>query len=284
MFDPMDSGAAITTANSALGRDFVESLAKGLHVLDALGAAPDGLTMTETAERTGLSRAASRRLLLTLVELGYVQQQRRAFKLTARVLSLGSAYLRGTPLWELAEPVMRQLSGELGESCSAAVLDGHDVIYVARVPARRIMSVTLTVGARLPAYCTSLGRVLLAGLTPAELGTWLHRAELRAHTEHTITGRHQLMDRIIAARRDGFALVSEEMEIGLRSLAVPINNRDGQPIAALNVSVVASRTTPETMRDSFLPRMAGAAAEISRLAAVQTSDAAQPQLSPLRYG
>jgi IclR family transcriptional regulator, pca regulon regulatory protein len=253
----------ITTATSELGRDFVESLAKGLHVLQALGATADGLSLTETSQHTGFSRAATRRLLLTLVELGYVQLHKRSFKPTARVLSLGSAYFRGAPLWDLAHPVMRRLSADLDESCSAAVLDGVDVIYVARIPGRRIMSVSLNIGARLPAFCTSLGRVLLAQQPEDVRETLLSRAHLSPLTPHTVCDRERLALILRETARDGFALVSEELEIGLRSIAVPILDRAGLALAALNVSVQASRTSAETMQSEFLPRMQAASAEIT---------------------
>src|SRR5690606_13530944 len=163
-------------------RDLVGSLAKGLGVLEILAGAPAGLRLTEVAEAAGLTRAGARRLLLTLVSEGYARLEGRQFVLSAKLLSLGRAWLGGGSIWSLAEPILREVSHAVGESCSAAVLEGEDIVYVARVAGRRIVSVSLSVGTRLPAYCTSMGRVLLSSLDDAELARFLNKATIRANT------------------------------------------------------------------------------------------------------
>ena len=159
-------------------RDNVGSLQRGLAVMEILAAHPGALTLTEMAEKTGLTRAAARRFLLTLVAAGYASQDGRKFQLSPRLLSVARTWLQGASLWSFAERFMREVAAELAESCSAGVLSGEDVVYVARVPGRHILSVALHVGTRLPAWCTSMGRVLLADLPPAELAAFLARATI----------------------------------------------------------------------------------------------------------
>ncbi|WP_309084727.1 IclR family transcriptional regulator C-terminal domain-containing protein [Chelativorans sp.] len=250
-------------------RDLVGSLAKGLRVLDILAGAPSGLRLTEVAEAARLTRAGARRLLLTLVAEGYARQEGRLFLLSAKLLSLTRAWLGGAPLWAYAEPVMREVSQALGESCSAAVLEGEDVVYVARVAGRRIVSVSLSVGARLPAYCTSMGRVLLSDLDDAELARFLSKAAIRANTPKTITDREALADRVAEARRAGYAIVDEELELGLRSIAVPVRARSGRVVAAINVSTQSARFSCDEMREVILPPLLEAAAKIEDFLALQ---------------
>lgn len=219
---------------------YVQSLARGLSVIRCFDSEHPQMTLSEVARETGLTRATARRFLLTLVEIGYVRTDGRQFALTARVLELGYSYLSGLSLPELAQPHLEELSAELHESTSASVLDGHDVVYVARVPTRRIMSVGINLGTRFPAYATSMGRVLLAGVDASALEEYLATAELRALTARTVHEPAALRDVIAAARRDGYASVSEELETGLRSIAVPVRDRDGRVIAAINVSTQAS--------------------------------------------
>src|SRR5690606_320732 len=244
------------------GRDLVGSLAKGLRVIEALAAAPRGLRLTEVAEASGLTRAGARRLLLTLVAEGYARQEGRQFLLTAKLLSLARHWLGGSSLWAYAEPIMRDLSHRLGESCSAAVLEGEDVVYVARVAGRRIMSVSLAVGARLPAYCTSMGRVLLSDLDDAELARFLEKAAIRVNTPKTVTDRKALADRIFEVRRAGYAIVDEELELGLRSIAVPVRARTGDIVAACKVTTASAGLTYEQMLGAILPLLRGAAGKI----------------------
>ncbi|WP_159588539.1 IclR family transcriptional regulator domain-containing protein [Chelativorans xinjiangense] len=250
-------------------RDLVGSLAKGLGVVEILAGAPSGLRLTEVAEAAGLTRAGARRLLLTLVAEGYARQEGRHFLLSAKLLSLTRAWLGGSSLWAYAEPIMREVSQALGESCSAAVLEGEDVVYVARVAGRRIVSVSLAVGARLPAYCTSMGRVLLSDLDPAELARFLEKATIRANTPKTVTDRQALAARVAEVRREGYAIVDEELELGLRSIAVPVRARTGVIVAALNVSTQSARFSCEEMRQTILPPLIEAAAKIEDFLALQ---------------
>ena len=250
-------------------RDLVGSLAKGLDVMAILAARPAGLTLTETAAEAGLTRAGARRFLLTLVAAGYALQDGRQFRLSPRLLGLARQWLDGTSLWSFAEPHMRKVSAALKESCSAAVLSDADVVYVARVPGERIMSVALHVGTRLPAYCTSMGRVLLSGLAEAELRDFLDRIEPRGLTGKTVTDRGKLFTIIREAANDGFALVDEELEIGLRSIAVPIRDRSGRIVAAINVSTQSARFTTAAMRREILPHLRQAARDIESFFALQ---------------
>lgn len=246
----------------ALPADHVGSLARGLRVMSVLAASPSGITLSEVASATGLTRAGARRLLLTLVAEGYARQDERLFALTPRLLGMARLWLTQAPLWSRAEPHMRHLSSALNESCSAAVLSGADVVYVARVASRHILNIALDVGTRLPAYCTSMGRVLLAGLPQAELAAALAATPLARRTDATVTDIAALTGIIGNVRSDGFAIVDGELEPGLRSIAVPIHDRHGIVVAALNVSTQASRRSLEEMRQDFLPRLLSARREI----------------------
>jgi IclR family pca regulon transcriptional regulator len=222
-------------------------------------------TLADVAQRPGLPRAGARRILLTLEGLGYVQCSGRQFSLAPRILDLGFAYLSSLPLWNLAEPGMEQLVEEVKESCSAAVLDVPDIVYVMRVPTHKIMSISLGIGSRLPAYCTSMGRTLLAELEPAALD-----ATLRAHppvrrTERTITSVAALKKELAMVREQGWCIVNQELEEGLVSLSAPIRDRAGRAIAAMNISGQVNRTSPEHMVEHFLPKLRAAAAEISQM-------------------
>lgn len=216
---------------------FVQSLARGLAVIRAFDADEPKMTLSEVARKTGMSRAAARRFLLTLLDLGYLRTDGREFELTARVLELGYAFLSGQSLPQLARPVLEELSAELGESVSMAVLDGTDIVYVARVHTRRIMSVGIAVGTRFPAYATSMGRVLLAGLCDAKVGAVLASSDLRQLTPNTTTDPAALQEAIAAVARDGWASVDQELELGLRSIAVPVLSPSGAVVAAINVSL-----------------------------------------------
>jgi len=219
------------------GPDFVQSLARGLAVLRAFDGDHAAMSLAAIATRTGLSRAAVRRLVLTLRHLGYMRAAGRDFTVSPRVLELGFGYLGSLNLTDLAQPLMEDLSRRVDESCSMAVLDGRSIVYVARVPVRKVMTVSLGVGARLPAYCTSMGRVLLAGLTDAELDAWLEACAPVRQTEHTILDRRELRREIEAVRARGHAYVEQELEIGLCSIAVPVRNREGRVAAALNIGM-----------------------------------------------
>jgi IclR family pca regulon transcriptional regulator len=244
-------------------RHFIQSLARGLAVLQVFSRQHPAVTLSEAASLTGLTRATARRILLTLEELGYVRAEGRRFLPTPRVLAIGYAYLSSLDLWEGAEPHMAELAERTGESCSAATLDGAEVVYVARVPARRVMAVNLSVGARLPAYPTSLGRVLLAALGPAELDEHLARVELRALTPRTVTDPARLRGILQEVRGQGWALVDQELEDGVRSIAAPVRDRAGRVVAAMNVSGHAGRVSVQQLREQFLPLLLAAAKQVS---------------------
>jgi IclR family pca regulon transcriptional regulator len=257
--------AAASDADDDRG-DFVRSLARGLAVIRAFDAEHPALTLSDAARRAGVSRAAARRLLLTLVELGYAEADARLFRLRPKVLELGFSYLHGTGLWGAAQPVMVELVERLHESCSAAVLDGADIVYVARVPTRtRIMSITLGLGSRLPAHLTSMGRVLLAALPGAELDVRLTAlGAVEARTERTLTDVAALRRAIAKVRTQGFALLDQELEPGVRSVAVPVHGPGGAVIAALNVGTHASRVTMDDLKGRVLPALKETAEAVSR--------------------
>jgi IclR family transcriptional regulator, pca regulon regulatory protein len=244
------------------GSDFVQSLERGLAVIRAFDHDHPELTLSEVAAVTGVTRAVARRFLLTLAELGYVRSDGRFFSLTAKVLELGYAYLSSLSLPEVAEPHLEALVGEVNESSSVSVLDGHDVVYVARVPASRIMTVSISVGTRFPAYATSMGRVLLAGLPEPDLAAYLSEVRLERLTARTVASVAALRGEVARVRSQGWALVNQELEEGLRALAVPIRDRTGKVVAALNVSAHASRTSLEAMRRDLLPPLLKAAARV----------------------
>lgn len=246
------------------GDSYVQSFARGLGVIHSFSAEAPQQTLSEVAARTGLTRAGARRILLTLQTLGYVESDGRQFRLTPRILELGFAYLSSMPLWNLAEPVMEALVDQVHESCSAAVLDGLDVVYVMRVHTHKIMRTNLGVGSRLPACWTSMGRVLLAGLPDAELQARLQGLAMERFTQHTLVDVPQLAARIRDARSQGWCLVNQELEEGLISLAAPLKNRAGQTVAALNISGQANRTSAEVMQAQMLPALLQAARAISQ--------------------
>jgi len=250
------------------GDSFVQSFARGLAVIRSFSAESPDQTLTEVAEKTGLTRAGARRILLTLQALAYVEQQDKRFRLTPKILDLGFAYLSSLPLWNLAEPAMSRLVAQVQESCSAAVLEGSDVVYVLRVPTQKIMRINLGIGSRLPAYCTSMGRVLLAGLPRPELAALLGKRALPRRTRHTVTDPRRLIKLIDTAREQQWCLVAEELEEGLVSLSVPIHDRSGQCVAAMNVSRQLNRTPPDYMIEHFLPKLKAAAGEISSMLGV----------------
>ncbi len=247
--------AAEPAGTPARDSDFVQSLDRGLAVIRAFGPDRERLSLSEVARATGLTRAAARRFLLTLVKLGYVRSDGREFSLRPRVLELGYAYLSGLALPEVAEPHLEELSARLHESSSISVLDGHHIVYVARVATKRIMTVAISVGTRFPAYAASMGRVLLAALTPAELEQYLAEAAFDAFTERTVTDPERLREIIAEVRRDGYSIIDQELEDGLRAIAVPIHDSSGAVTAALNVSAHANRLSPDAMRARLLPAL-----------------------------
>jgi IclR family pca regulon transcriptional regulator len=249
------------------GDGYVQSFARGLEVIRSFSAQAPQQTLSEVASRAGLTRAGARRILLTLQTLGYVQSDGRLFRLTPRILDLGFAYLSSMPMWSLADPVMEGLVSQVKESSSAAVLDGTDIVYVLRVPVHKIMRISLGVGSRLPAYCTSMGRVLLAGLSDAEVAQRLAASDRQRLTGATVTDLDALMARIHDTRRQGWCLADQELEEGLISLAAPITDRAGDTVAALNISGQANRTSAAVMQATMLQPLLQAAQHISRLLA-----------------
>jgi IclR family pca regulon transcriptional regulator len=241
--------------NDRRGPEFVQSLERGLAVIRAFDADHAELGLSDVARVTGLTRATARRFLLTLVQLGYVRQEGSRFSLRPRVLELGFSYLSALSLPEVAQPHMESLVAQVNESSSIAVLDDTEIIYVVRVPTTRIMSITIAVGTRLPAYPTSMGRVLLAALDPDSLDERLARMELVPLTAATVTDAAALRRVVARVRQEGWAMVDQELEQGVRSVAVPIRGSDGAVAAALNVSVHASRMTMAGLRRDVLPRL-----------------------------
>jgi IclR family pca regulon transcriptional regulator len=262
---PEGDGPGTGTAGRAAGprrTDFVQSLDRGLAVIRCFSSEHPSLTLSEVAERTGLTRAAARRFLLTLQELGYVGSTGRQFSLRPRVLALGYAYLSSFSVAQIAQPHLEDLAEELHESCSVSVLDGDDLVYVARASANRIMTISLTVGTRLPPYPTSMGRVLLAHLPEADLDAHLRRVEMRRLTEHTITDQREFRELLAAVRHKGYAAVDQELEAGVRSIAVPIRDSARKVVAAINASAHAARVPMRTLEKQFLPKLVDAARQI----------------------
>ncbi len=241
---------------------FVTALARGLAVIRAFDATRERQTLADIARTTGLARATVRRSLLTLEALGYVRTHGKQFALTPRILSLGFSYLAATPLARIIQPVLELVSERTQESCAAAVLDGGQIVFLARAASKRILSAGSTVGSQLPAYCTAMGRVLLAHEPLANVETMLEQTPLRALTPRTLTDPLKLRTSLMFVREDGYALVDEELEIGLRSVAVPIKTMSGTVVAAMNVSVQSSRVSVQSLLDTALPVLKDAAAQI----------------------
>lgn len=253
--------------NDRRSSDFIQSLERGLAVINTFSREHRVQTLSEVAQRTGLTRATARRVLLTLHELGYVYQSGRSFTLTPKVLDLGYSFLSSLRVVELAQEPMERLVEAVRESSSMSVLDGPEIVYVARVPTTRIMTISLALGSRLPAYPTSMGRVLLAGLPDEELNAYIDETEFEKLTPHTVTDKGQFRSIIVRTRDDGYALVDQELEEGVRSIAAPIHNDRGRVIAAMNISCHASRVNVSRMRTEFRPRLLETARTISDQAA-----------------
>ncbi len=236
-------------------RDHVTALARGLAVMRAFSEQSARLTLSDVARLVDLPRASVRRSLLTLEALGYVESDGRYFALSPQVLTLAQAYLSSSPVPRVAQPFLEKVSEQLGESCSLSILHDDEVIYVARSTKKRIGSLNRDVGAHLPAHCTSMGRVLLAALPDAELDAFLAKHQFQGFTRFTITDKKDLRAAIEKARKSRYSLMDQELEIDLRSLAVPVQNASGRTIAAMNVSTRASRTQKKQMLDVFLPAL-----------------------------
>ncbi len=244
---------------------FMTSLARGLAVVKAFSDQRRAMTIAQLSHKTGIPRAAVRRCLYTLKQLGYADAEANNFYLKPKILSLGYSYLSSTPLTIAAQPCLNQLSRMLNETSSLSVLEDDEVLYISRSQTSRVLSVALNAGSRLPAYCTSLGRVLLAGLSEAELDGYFERVKLVAYTDRTVISEPQLRDILADVRHKGYSVVEEELEIGLRSIAVPVRGASGATMAALNVGAQATRITRVQVEQTFLPALLNAATELSVL-------------------
>ncbi|MDO5669957.1 MAG: IclR family transcriptional regulator C-terminal domain-containing protein [Corynebacterium sp.] len=233
----------------------VQSLVRGLAVIRTFNADRPRQTLAQVAEATGLARATARRFLHTLVTVGYASTDGTEFWLTPRVLELGYSYMSGLGLPAIAQPRLEELSRHIGESSSLSVLDGHEVVYVNRVPVRRIMTVSITIGTRFPAYATSMGRVILAGLPADELERYLDTVEFEAFTPSTLTDAAALYTELSRTREQGFSIVDQELEPGLRSLAAPVHSPAGKVVAAVNVSTQTAVHDLEELHNRFLPAL-----------------------------
>lgn len=245
--------------------DFVNGLAKGLAVVEAFDAGREKLAIADVSRITGLDRATARRCLLTLAELGYAHYDGKFFTLTQKTLRLGHSYLTATPLPRLVQPVLERLSETAGESASVSVLEGTEIIYVARASQKRVMSINLNPGSRLPAYCSSMGRVLLAALPRGEAEKVLRASTLVANTAFTRTDVAELMAELERVRAQGYAVIDQELEVGLRSIAVPLFNASGKVVAALNFGAQAGRVSVAEMQARLLPLMRVAQEELRRV-------------------
>ncbi|WP_272889176.1 IclR family transcriptional regulator domain-containing protein [Stutzerimonas stutzeri] len=244
--------------------NFMTSLARGLAVIHAFQERKRHLTIAQISHRTEIPRAAVRRCLHTLIKLGYATTDGRTYSLLPKVLTLGHAYLSSTPLAVTAQPILDRLSDELHEACSMATLEGDEVLYVARsATPQRLISVDLSVGSRLPAYCTSMGRILLAALDDAALTEYLEHANLQVKTSRTLHTPEAIRASVEEIRQKGWVIIDQELEVGLRSLAVPLKDSAGQVLAALNVGTHASRVTKQELESRFLPVLLEASRELS---------------------
>lgn len=263
--DACPSTQPMPTTSGPLKRDLVAGLEKGLAVIEAFDQERPRLTISEVAVRTGLTRAAARRYLLTLSHLGFVSQDRKMFALTPRVLRLGQSYMHSARLPRIVEPELHKLAFALKEASSAGVLDGNDVICIAATNSGRLVSPALQPGMRVPANCSGNGRVMLAALPPAELDAWIARQQLSALTPHTITHPERLSIEIARARSLGYACIDQELEMGLRTVAVPLKNYRGEVVAALNISAHAARMSMDQLVEQCLPPLLQAQAHLRML-------------------
>lgn len=246
-------------------RDLMGGLMKGLKVIEAFSADRPRLSISEAAENAALDRATTRRCLLTLAEMGYAAYDGKFFTLTPRILRLGTGCLAAMPLPRIVQPVLDRLSQEIGESTSVSILDESEIVYVARAAQKRVMSIALMPGSRLPAYCTSMGRVLLAALAPAEARQILEAGPRPSRTVHTVTDLDALMDILGQVRAQGYALIDQEVELGLRSIAVPLTTARGQTVAALNVGLSAGTEPVSALTERYLPALRAVQAELAQV-------------------
>ena len=269
--DDVENGVA-----PAHSPEFVRSLERGFAVIKAFGPGRDRLTLSEVAKATHLNAAAARRFLLTLVDLGYVRTEGRDYLLRPRILELGYSYLSGLSLPEVAQPYVEEFVAEVNEWGSIAVLDDLEIVYVVHVPTQRNIAIPIRIGTRLPAYCTALGRVLLATLPERDLDDRLARTELEQHTDRTVTDAKRLKALIAKVRSSGYSFVDRELEEGLRSLAVPVRDGSDAVVAALNVSGPAARISVKQMTNEFLPKLTLIAAQVQN--GLSARNGAAPQI------
>jgi IclR family transcriptional regulator, pca regulon regulatory protein len=269
---------AVSTPNSAVDRRHsLQTLERGLDVIQVFSRERPALTLSEVAQLAGITRASARRILLTLQMLGHMRSDGRTFSPTPRLLSLGWAYLSSLSFTETAGLLLEELSDEVNEACSAATLDLPDAVYVTRVPTRRVVSINLDVGSRVPATHSSMGRVLLAGLPPEQAAEFVRSQQLVKHTEYTIVDHDALIREVELTHQQGWSIVDQELEIGLRSMAAPIRRGDGRVIAAANISAVSARVTIDEMRTQMLPALLTAADAISRAVVQQNTSRLGPR-------
>lgn len=263
---PFLTTPTVSAQIDAYGGDpnFMTSLARGLAVIQAFSQRQRELTVSQISAKTGFSRAAVRRCLYTLSKLGFAAtDDARHFHLRPRILALGHAYISSMPLAAMAQPILENVSHNLHESCSIAALDRTEIIYIARANVTRIMSIDLGVGSRLPAFCTSMGRILIADLPAEKFDEFLARVEFRRFTERTVAGPDKLRQILRMVQRNGYCIVDQELESGLRSMAVPIRDSTGRVVAALNVGAHAQRVSIQDLLNRFLPQLKAAALELS---------------------
>lgn len=247
------------------GRDMMGGLAKGLSIIEAFSAERPRLSISEAADIAELDRATARRCLLTLAELGYAAYDGKFFTVTPKVLRLGTACLATMPLPRIVQPFLDQMSENIGQSTSVSILDDTEIVYVARAAQRRVMSIALMPGSRLPAYCTSMGRVLLSSLTVEDRRVLLERSAITARTPMTLTDIDALLAEIEETAARGYAMIDQEVEVGLRSLAVPLRNARGKTVAALNVGVAASAGSMQELVERYLPTLTAVQMELKGL-------------------
>ncbi|MHC9236210.1 IclR family transcriptional regulator domain-containing protein [Pseudooceanicola sp. 502str34] len=245
--------------------DFIASLAKGLQVIECFSADHPRLSISEAAESTGLDRATARRCLLTLHRLGYADYDGKFFQLTPRVMRLGMGALAALPLPHIVQPWLDQLSDQIGQSTSVSILDETEIVYLARAAQRRVMSIGLMPGSRLPAHCTSMGRILLAALPEEEARAVIERSDLSPRTPRSLSDPEEIMARLAQVRAEGYAVIDQEIELGLRSLAIPLYNSAGRVVAALNTGFAATQDGPETVVAEFLPPLLKVQAGLRRV-------------------
>jgi IclR family pca regulon transcriptional regulator len=245
--------------------DIINGLVKGLAVIEAFDEGHARMSITDVSNLTGLERATARRCLLTLTSLGYATYDGKFFMLTPRVLRLGHTYLSATPLPRVIQPFLERLSAATGESSSASVLDGTNILYIARASLKRVMSINLSPGTLLPAYCSSMGRVLLAAMPAAAAQAVLDNSTLLPNTVHTKVAIPELTAELAAVASQGYAMTDEELELGLRSIAVPLINAHGHTVAALNIGAQAARISVADMVAQYLPLMRAVQGELRPL-------------------